>query len=158
MAAKSKSFSELLSEAPLASAEETVTLSGALGRSSQAGKFVLTMGPGQSVTLDQSAVKSYHVLGGGVGQLLVEVEVDKDKLPAEAMQQAAAPFALATPHHAAATNVGLTPVVADNLHTIAIYDVPQTNFLVDHMTAALADHHTNPIVDIYHTGSFPYPD
>jgi len=26
------------------------------------------------------------------------------------------------------------------------------------MTAALADHHTNPIVDIYHTGSFPYPD
>lgn len=157
MAAKSKSFSELLSEAPLAAAEETVTLAGALGRSSQAGKFVLTMGPGQSVTLDQSAVKSYQVLGGGVGQLLVQVEVDKDKVPAEATQQAAAPFALATPHHAAATNVGLTPVVADNLHTISWVDI-QTNYLLDHATNAVIDHHTNPIADIYHTGGFPYPD
>lgn len=158
MAAKTKSFSELLSEAPLAAAEETVTLAGALGRSSQAGKFVLTMGPGQSLTLDQSAVKSYEVLGGGVGQLLVQVEVSKDKLPAEAMQQSAAPFALATPHHAAATNVGLTPIVADNYHTVLYFDTPTTTFVTDHLTTVLSDHHTNVIADIYHTGSFPYPD
>jgi len=158
MAAKTKSFSELLSEAPLAAAEETVTLAGALGRSSQAGKFVLTMGPGQSVTLDQSAVKSYQVLGGGVGQLLVQIEVDKDKVPAEASQQAAAPFAVATPHHAVPTNVGLTPVVADNYHTVEYFDTPNTTFLADHLTNVLADHHTNVIADIYHTGSFPYPD
>lgn len=158
MAAKTKTFSELLSEAPLAAAEETVTLAGALGRSSQAGKFVLTMGPGQSLTLDQSAVKSYQVLGGGVGQLLVQVEIDKTKVPAEAMQPAGAPFALATPHHAAATDVGLTPIAADNYHTIVSFDIPTTTFITDHLTTVLADHHTSVIADIYHTGNFPYPD
>jgi hypothetical protein len=159
VAAKTKSFSELLSEAPLSTAEETVTLAGALGRSSQAGKFVLTMGPGNSVTLDQSAVKNYQVLGGGVGQLLVQVEVDKTKVPAEVAQQAAAPFTVATPHHAAGANVGLTPIVSDHTYTIAINDVSHTNVLVDSMTNVLVDSlHTNPIADIYHTGGFPHPD
>lgn len=158
MAEKKKSFTELLSEAPLAAPEETVTLVGALGRSSHAGKFVLATGPGASITLDVSAVKNYQVLGGGVGQVLVQVDVDRDKVPAEATQQAAVtPFALATPHHAAATNVGLTPVVSDTLHTVAALDYG-TIFVLDHGTTVLADHHTTPIVDIYHTGSFPYPD
>jgi hypothetical protein len=151
MAAKTKSFSELLSEAPLASAEETVTLAGALGRSSQAGKFVLALGPGNSVTLDQSAVKSYQVLGGGVGQLLVQVEVDKDKVPAAVAQQAAAPFTVATPHHAAAAgNVGLSSVDSDIFHTIPY---------LEHTTLPGVDLvHTQPIADIYHTGGFPHPD
>jgi hypothetical protein len=146
MAGKTKSFSELLSEAPLSTAEETVTLAGALGRSTQAGKFVLTLGPGNSVTLDQSAVKSYQVLGGGVGQLLVQVDVDKDKVPAEVAQQAVA------------TNVGLTPIVSDSFHTVALLDIVQTNFAADHLTTALIDHQTSPIADIYHTGGFPHPD
>jgi hypothetical protein len=41
MADEKKSFSDLLSEAPLVPNEDTVTLVGALARSSQAGKFVL---------------------------------------------------------------------------------------------------------------------
>lgn len=139
MAAKTKSFSELLSEAPLASAEETVTLAGALGRSSQAGKFVLALGPGNSVTLDQSAVKSYQVLGGGVGQLLVQVEVDKDKVPAEVAQ-----------HAVGAGNVGLSSVDSDIFHTVPY---------LEHITLPGVDNaHTQPIADIYHTGGFPHPD
>jgi len=81
MAEKKKSFSDLLSEAPLAPAEDTVTLVGALARSSQAGKFILALSQGNSITLDVDAVKGYQVIGGGVGQLLVQVDVDKTKVP-----------------------------------------------------------------------------
>lgn len=150
MAEKKKSFSELLNDAPLTTPEDTVSLVGALGRTSQAGKFVLTMGPGASVTLDTSAVKGYQVLGGGVGQLLVQVDVDKDKVPAEVAQSAAAPFALATPHHAAvAANLGITPMFNDTLHTPNALD--HTLYLYDHG-------YTNPIVDAGPTGRFPHPD
>jgi hypothetical protein len=84
MAEKKKSFSDLLSEAPLAPAEDTVSLVGALARSSQAGKFVLALSQGNSITLDVDAVKGYQVIGGGVGQLLVQVDVDKTKVPQSA--------------------------------------------------------------------------
>ena len=84
MAEKRKSFSDLLSEAPLAPAEDTVSLVGALARSSQAGKFILALSQGNSVTLDVDAVKGYQVIGGGVGQLLVQVDVDKTKVPQSA--------------------------------------------------------------------------
>lgn len=160
MADKKKSFTELLSEAPLTTQEDTISLVGALGRSSQSGKFVLALGPGQSVTLDASAVKNYQVLGGGVGQVLVQIDVDRDKVPADVAQQAAAPFTVATPHHAAAVgaNVGMTVLAADTLHTIQAVDNVHTLPLLDTATVAYLDHHTSPIVDIYHTGSFPYPD
>jgi hypothetical protein len=88
MADESKSFSDLLSEAPLASAEDTVSLVGSLARSSQPGKFVLVLGPGNSVTLDVDAVKGHQVIGGGVGQLLVQVDIDRAKIP-ETAQEAA---------------------------------------------------------------------
>jgi hypothetical protein len=81
MAEEKKSFSDLLSEAPLAPAEDTVTLVGALARSSQSGKFVLALSQGGSITLDVDAVKSYQVMGGAVGQQLVQVDVDKTKVP-----------------------------------------------------------------------------
>jgi hypothetical protein len=68
MAEKKKSFSDLLSEAPLAPAEDTV-------------KFILALSQGNSITLDVDAVKGYQVIGGGVGQLLVQVDVDKTKVP-----------------------------------------------------------------------------
>jgi hypothetical protein len=84
MAEKKKSFSDLLSEAPLAPAEDTVSLVGALARSSQAGKFILALSQGNSITLDVDAVKGYQVIGGGVGQLLVQVDVDKAKVPQSA--------------------------------------------------------------------------
>jgi hypothetical protein len=40
------------------------------------------------VTLDVDAVKDYQVIGGGVGQLLVQVDVDRERVP-EAAQAAA---------------------------------------------------------------------
>jgi len=86
MADKKKTFNDLLSEAPLAANEDTVTLVGALSRSSQPGKFVLTTSPGNSVTLDVDAVKSHQVIGGGVGQLLVQVDVDRAKVPESATE------------------------------------------------------------------------
>ena len=85
MADKTKSFSDLVSEAPLAANEDTVSLTGALARSNQPGKFVL-LTQGGSITLDESAVKSHQVLGGNVGQTLVQVEVDKTQVPQAAME------------------------------------------------------------------------
>jgi hypothetical protein len=84
VADEKKSFKDLLGEAPLASSENTVTLVGALARSSEPDKFVLAIGQGNSVTLDVAAVKSHKVLGGGVGQLLVELEIDSSQVPEEA--------------------------------------------------------------------------
>ncbi|HTZ89540.1 MAG TPA: hypothetical protein VMA71_04325 [Alloacidobacterium sp.] len=81
MVEKKKSFSELLSEAPLAPKEDTVTLVGAISRSSQAGKFVLSTSQGNNISLPVDAVKNYEVLGGGVGQLLVQVDVDRKHVP-----------------------------------------------------------------------------
>ncbi len=86
MADEKKSFKDLLSEAPLAASEDTVSLVGALARSSDPAKFVLALGQGNNVTLDVAAVKSHQVLGGGVGQLLVQIEVDRSQLPEEAKQ------------------------------------------------------------------------
>ena len=108
-----KTFTELLKDAPLAAQEDTVTLVGALARSRQSGKFVLHMGPAHSVTLDVDAVKDHQVLDGGVGQLLVRVDIDRAKAPDSVAQlpaqAAAAPFALATPHHAALAGAAVNP-------------------------------------------------
>ena len=135
-----KSFNELLSEAPLASQENTVSLVGALGRSTQSGKFVLILGPGNSVTLDVDAVKGYQVLGGGIGQMLVQVDVDRERVPASiAEPQAAAPFALATPHHATQVDI-----------------FGNTVWWLDPGTVASRDTHS--IYDQGITGRFPYPD
>ncbi len=81
MVEKKKSFSDLLSEAPLAPKEDTVSLVGAISRSSQTGKFVLSTSQGNNVTLPVDAVKNYEILGGGVGQLLVQVDVDRKQVP-----------------------------------------------------------------------------
>jgi len=83
MADEKKSFQELLSGAPLATKEDTITLVGVLERSHQPGKFVLVLGLGRDVTLDVSAVRDYRVLAGMVGQTLVEIDVDRDHVPRE---------------------------------------------------------------------------
>ena len=85
MADETKSFSELLSEAPLAAQEDTVSLVGALGRSNQPGKFVLALSSGRSITLGVDAVKGHQVLGGGVGQSLVQVQIDAKEVPLDVM-------------------------------------------------------------------------
>jgi hypothetical protein len=58
MADEKKSFNELLSEAPLAAKEDTISLVGALERSHQPGKFVLVLGGGRTLTLEVEAVKA----------------------------------------------------------------------------------------------------
>ncbi len=76
-----KGFGELLDDSPLATNEGTVTLVGALQRSRESGKFVLSLGNGQNVTLDVAAVRGHKVLAGMAGQRLVQVELDQNKLP-----------------------------------------------------------------------------
>jgi len=83
-----KTFAALLSEAPLSQKSDTVTLTGALARSPEEGKFVLMQGDGSSLTLDTDAVKSHTVLGGSFGQQIVQVELDPEKVPKEATEQA----------------------------------------------------------------------
>jgi hypothetical protein len=117
MSDAAESFSQLLSEAPLAAQEDTATLVGALSRSSQPGKFVLVLGPGNSLTLDIDDVKAHEVLGGGVGQMLVQLKIPRDKLPGTATQRQsqppAAPFVLAIPHHASVADFGANPTPAN---------------------------------------------
>jgi hypothetical protein len=97
MATEKKSFSDLLGEAPLATSEKTISLTGVLARSNEPGKFVLTTGDNQSVTLDISAVKEHKVLSGMIGQTVVQIEVDRDKVPAgEAGQGVGRPIKLPT--------------------------------------------------------------
>jgi hypothetical protein len=81
MSDEKKSFGELLNDAPLASGENTTSLVGALARSLHPEKFVLMLSGNQSVTLDVDAVKGYRVLSGMIGQLIVEVEIDRERVP-----------------------------------------------------------------------------
>jgi hypothetical protein len=85
MSEEKRSFSDLVSEAPLARNEGTISLVGALARSHESGKFVLALCAERSVTISIDAVREYRVLGGAVGQLLVQVEVDRDKVPRETL-------------------------------------------------------------------------
>ena len=85
MADDDKSFKELLSEASLAA--DTVTVVGALVRTHEPDKFVLTLADGHSVTLETKAVKSFTRLGGAIGQLLVQLELDAKLVPIDLYRQ-----------------------------------------------------------------------
>lgn len=117
MAGKEKSFEELVKEAPAAPAAGTVSLIGTLARSGEAGKFVLTLQDGSTVTLETAAVEGHEVLGTSVGQTIVRVDVEAEKIPPTSPtrvpdiikahndpgqthqgEDRALPFALATPH------------------------------------------------------------
>lgn len=120
MAKEKRSFSELLGEAPLAAQEDTVSLVGALERSHQKGKFVLALGPGRSVTLDVEAVKGHQVLGGGVGQILVQVDVDRESVPEEIKGAFDSPFT----HFG--YDVPITISYLDHPHKLPHVDIPFT--------------------------------
>lgn len=77
------SFKELLDAAPLATKEDSVTLTGALERSRHPEKFVLVLENGRSVVLDVSAVKDCRVIAGMIGQKLVQIDVARDQVPRE---------------------------------------------------------------------------
>ena len=108
-----RKFSELLSEAPLATNEGTVSLVGALQRSQEQGKFVLVLDGGQNIALDVQDVKEYQVLGEMIGQKIVRIEIDRHKVPGGLgitgsphqgavgnPASSAVPFVLLTSHHA----------------------------------------------------------
>ena len=80
MADQQKSFDDLVKEAPELPAAGTVSLVGTLARSNEAGKFVLTLQNGSTLTLETSAVKGHTVLGTSVGETIVRVDVDAKKL------------------------------------------------------------------------------
>jgi hypothetical protein len=126
MSDEKKSFGELLNESPLAAGENTVSLVGALARSHQPGKFVLALAGNQSVTLDVDAVKEYKVLSGTIGQLIVQVDVDRDRVPVSLGQGQPA---LAQP--AFVPNAPFKNPIFDQVFTSFIVDHPFTNPIVD---------------------------
>jgi hypothetical protein len=81
MAYEKQKFEDLLKEAPKAPSADTVSLVGALAQAHEAGKFVLTMAGGQTVTLDVSAVKDHEVMASSVGHVIVRVDIDRAHLP-----------------------------------------------------------------------------
>jgi hypothetical protein len=83
MPTQDSSFDQLLSRAPAAPNADIVTVVGALARSTQEGKFVLTVPDGRSLTFDVAAVKQYRVVAESLGQLLVELDLDAKEIPAE---------------------------------------------------------------------------
>jgi hypothetical protein len=180
MAKEQESFATLVDEAPLASAAGTVSLVGTLARSAEPGKFVLTLQDGRAVTLETAAVKGYMVLGTSVGQMIVRIDVDAEKVRPEAEVNpgaygsgaqvpagAFAPFALATAQQLpsailAALDFGNLPgtfPLIDMLHTLPVIDVFHTfPPLVDMPhTPPLGDVFTNPLGD-RGTGVPPYFD
>lgn len=124
MAGNGKSFEELVNDAPPAQAAGTVSLVGMLAKSSEPGKFVLTLRDGSELTLETAAVKEHEVLGASVGQTIVRVDVEAADIPATSPTRVpdmfkapndlggthqgmdrALPFALATAHQAALSTV-----------------------------------------------------
>src|SRR5580704_11137439 len=84
---KSKSFEGLLSEAPIGADEGTLKLVGALHRLHQQGKFMLSFGLGQSVTLDVDAVRDHKVIASSVGQTIVEIDIPRELIPREIREE-----------------------------------------------------------------------
>jgi hypothetical protein len=93
MANEQTSFDDLVSQAPAA----TVSVVGTLAKSSEEGKFVLVLQNGGTVTLETAAVRGHTVLGTSLGQTIVRVDVDAEKLPGPAPLPSVTPFTLAAP-------------------------------------------------------------
>jgi hypothetical protein len=83
-------FERLLSEAPEAPSQDTVTLVGVLARTQDKGRFVLTLADGQSFTLSVDTVKSAKSLASAIGQTFVQLELDAKQVPEKLMEIAAA--------------------------------------------------------------------
>ena len=146
MAIEPKSFADLLKEAPAAPAAGTVSLTGTLSQSSEAGKFVLTLEDGNSMTLETAAVKSHAVLGTSVGSTIVRVEIDGAKLPPGPTGAAGTAFTLPSIDFA-------TIAAGDRPHTIPDVDIPFTVPVHDFTVAWIDHHQTHPWIDYYSPGT-----
>jgi hypothetical protein len=145
MAEQKKPFGELVKDAPLASQESTVSLVGTLARSSEQGKFVLTLSPGNSVTLDVSAVKDYKELSGAVGQSLVQVEVDRAKLPENVLTNA--PLANSIPAYELKSPVADRTVPLTDIFTLPVIDRSTRWYLDDPFTVPIVDYGVKDIAE-----------
>jgi hypothetical protein len=146
MASKDKSFEELVKEAPPAPAAGTVSLVGTLAQSSEAGKFVLSLQDGTALTLEIADVQGHEVLGTSVGQTIVRVDVEAEKLPPVSSipgAGGAVPFASAT-----ASQAPLNAVAA--LQGAGQFLAP-TAFSAD-VTSGIADVNTGA-ADVVNTGA-----
>jgi hypothetical protein len=142
MATDEKSFADLVKEAPATPATGTISLIGTLAQSSEAGKFVLTLQDGRSVTLEIAVVKGHAVLGASVGQTIVRVDVDAGKIPTISPDNNSQPlpwvrfadasvgwmpFSLLAPHQASAQAIAAieaaTPV--GSIRTGLYFDFPK---------------------------------
>jgi hypothetical protein len=130
MAKEESEFQKLLSEAPAASDADTVTVMGALSRTADSTRFVLTLPDGRSVTLEVAAVKSAKKIAGAVGQSLVELELDAKRVPEKISENLNKPV---TGH---AHN---TLWYQDTAQTIAYFDTHQTVEYFDHPNTGFKD-------------------
>ena len=88
MTSHSKSFDELVNEAPATAHGHTISVVGLLSQASAKDKFVLTVADGQTLTIDRKAVKEHAVWGGSVGQQIVRVDLDPTQLSADTLKLA----------------------------------------------------------------------
>ena len=86
--------------------------------------------PERSVTLDIDAVREYRVLGGAVGQLLVQIEVDREKVPRETLGEL--------------SGAGFAGLKArQDVPKLPVFDVPGQKPIVE-ATGTLAETVVNP--------------
>ena len=81
MSQDKKPFRELVTEAPVASKPQPISLVGALSRSSSEDQFALSFGDRRTVTLPVEAVEDYAILGSSMGQMIVRIDIDVDQVP-----------------------------------------------------------------------------
>ena len=86
MAKDEKTFADLVKDAPSGAETGTVTVVGLLAKSDDPKKFVLHLQGGRSHTVDTAAVKKHTVLGHSVGHAVVQLEIDRESLPAQTDQ------------------------------------------------------------------------
>jgi hypothetical protein len=121
MADDHKSFNELLSEAPLAS--DTVTVIGALSRTHELDKFMITLADGRSLTLPTNSVRSFSRLAGAIGQVVVQLELDAKLVPHDVARLEDHPGTIAA--------ADPQTILAADLPTVASLDQPATSPLHD---------------------------
>lgn len=154
MANNEKSFDELVKEAPLAPTAGCTSLVGTLSRSSEAGKFVLTLQDGNAVTLNTADVKAHMVLGATVGQTIVRIEIDSEKIPAINPQPLPPRANIAGTQFTLPSIDFATIAAADRIFTIPDIDHPFTTPAWRDFTYAWWDHHgTPPAIDYFPPGT-----
>jgi hypothetical protein len=150
MSTEEKSFADLVKEGPAQPAMGTISLIGTLAQSSEAGKFVLILQDGRSVTLEIAAVKGHAVLGASVGQAIVRVDIDAGKIPT-----ISAPWDNSTPLPWLRIAGGVAPFIAAMPHQA---DPATIATLTQGMPGTAGQFLTFPSLDPHRGGGLHNPD